>query len=239
MFTLKKKNFGRILTLFLLLVIFLKLGFYLQVHRGDFIPFDELAHQRAYLGSNYSQKSGASIPDHIVLGYAAWEYVHGENPTLINPEMPPLGKYLMGCSLLLFGQIALGSLIFGLGSLILVFLIGKKILKSNWLTLIPLVLLLFEPLFINQLTVALLETYHLFFILLSFYFFLLAQKKKLFLSLAVLALGGVIATKFYVTGGFILFSWGAYLLLRKDWSTIIKLTLFFATGDFGFSPFLL
>ncbi len=210
------KTIKKILPFLILSLIIFRIGFYLWNQPNTFQKFDPLAHKRAYLGSTYAQKGGAPISDYIVYGYAAWEYVHGKNPTLINPEMPPLGKYLMGISILLFKRIEVGSLIFGIFSLILVFLIGKIILKSTILALIPIVILSFESLFVSQLDNALLDIYHLFFVLLAFYFFLTAQKRKVFFAFASLALGGVIATKFYFSGVIVIFSWITYLVLSRN-----------------------
>lgn len=219
-----KKFIKKILPILLFGVIVLRMGIYIWHNQYSFIhKFEFEAHQNAYLGSTYVIKGGAPIPDHIVYGYAAWKYIHGKNPTLINPEMPPLGKYLMGISILLFKRIEIGSLVFGIFSLILVFLIGKIVLKSTILALIPVVILSFEPLFIGQLDTALLDIYHLFFILLAFYFFILAQRKNLFFIPASLALGGVMAVKFYAAGIIVAFSWGLYLIIIRNYRGLINL----------------
>lgn len=227
-----KEKLKAILAFLFLSLILLRLGSYLYAHTSSFEKFNPEVYQKAYLGSTHARKGGAPVSDYIVYGHAAWEYIHGKNPTLINPETPPLGKYLMGISILLFQRIAVGSVIFGLLSLLLVFLIGKIILRSTSLSLIPVALLTFEPLFIKQLDTALLETYHLFFILLAFYFFLLTQKKDLptgrqekFFIFTSLALGGIIAVKFYSTGVIIVLSWIVFLVLNKNYSALIKLLI--------------
>jgi len=214
----------KVFTFLILGLIIFRLGFYIFSNRVSLLQkFYPEAHERAYLGSTYVTKGGAPIPDHIVYGYAAWEYIHGKNPTLINPEMPPLGKYLMGISILVFQRIQISSLMLGFLSLILVFLIGKTILKSTILALIPVIILSFEPIFIGQLDTALLDIYHLFFILLAFYFFILAQRKNLFFIPASLALGGVIAVKFYAAGIIVAFSWELYLIIIRNYRGLINL----------------
>lgn len=219
-------NHKKILFILTLVIIIAQVGSYLFFNRLDLLEkFKPEAYKSAYLGSAYNLKNGAPVSDYIVYGYAAWEYIHGKNPTLINPEMPPLGKYLMGISILLFQRIKIFSLIFGGLSLILIFLIGKIILKSNILSLIPVAILSLEPLFIKQINEALLDIYHLFFTLLSFYFFLSRKKGRFFYIFACLSLGGVIATKFYSTGVIIVFSWLISLLLERDYCGLLKLCL--------------
>lgn len=217
------KTVKKFLPFLLLAIIIIRIGFYLKTKPGNFQKFNPEGYKKIYLGSNYSLKEGAPISDYIVYGYAAWEYVHGKNPTLINPEMPPLGKYLIGISILLFKRVEIGSLFLGILSLVLVFLIGKLVLKSILLSLISPLILTFESLFVSQLASALLDIYHLFFILLAFYFFLMAQKQNHFYIFSSLALGGVIATKFYSTGMVIVFSWVIYLLLSKNFRALINL----------------
>lgn len=220
---IKRNPIQKFFSFLILTIIVFRIGFYLWNQPNTFQKFDPVAHKRAYLGSSYSFKGGAPISDYIVYGHAAWEYIHGKNPTLINPEMPPLGKYLMGISILLFKRIEVGSLIFGIFSLILVFLIGKIVLKSTILALIPIAILSFEPLFVGQLDNALLDIYHLFFVLLAFYLFLLSQKNKKFFIFASLALGGVMAVKFYSTGIIIILSWMIYLIFTRNYRGLINL----------------
>lgn len=61
------------------------------------------------------------ISDAQLYAYAGYEYIHGSDPTLLNPEHPPLGKYLIGLSILAFGNEHVMLLIAGVLSLALLY----------------------------------------------------------------------------------------------------------------------
>lgn len=70
------------------------------------------------------------ISDSELYSYVGYRYMQGENPSLLNPEHPPLGKYLIGISILLFNNENVILLIIGFLCLILVFLITYLISHS-------------------------------------------------------------------------------------------------------------
>jgi hypothetical protein len=58
-----------------------------------------------YGQSQYMMKSWKYwLPDETVYSYAAGAYVRGASPILVEPTQPPLGKYLIGLSVLMTGN---------------------------------------------------------------------------------------------------------------------------------------
>ena len=78
------------------------------IHRAEiFIPTNRKAISLAYSQSQYvlGDEALQKIDDNTLYQYAAEAYLRGEDPTTINFEHPPLGKYLFGLSLQLFNQV--------------------------------------------------------------------------------------------------------------------------------------
>lgn len=185
--------------------------------------------KKSYENSQYVKKTPNWIPDDTVNAYAGASYIKGVSPVLIAPDTPPLGRYLIGLSALIFNNENIVIVFAGVGSLILLFLIGKTIFKNSFTALLPVLFLSFEPLFRRQLTeTPLLDIIQLFFILLSFYLFNkgLSSKKHLFLFLgANLSLGAFVAVKFFATGLVVVASYYLVLLFNKDKKRLVSYTV--------------
>ncbi len=126
-----------------------------------------------------------AIGDDGVYTYAGWEYIHGKDPTLLNAEIPPLGKYLIGLSELIFKNQNIFALLSGLFALYAFYLVNTLFFKSKLAAFIPVLLLSFEPLFFTQLQISLLDLLYIGLFFMICYFFL---KKKYFASAVVLGL---------------------------------------------------
>ncbi|MFH2118332.1 MAG: hypothetical protein ABII10_01200, partial [Candidatus Paceibacterota bacterium] len=77
-------------------------------HRTEiFTPTDRAATGKAYSQSQYvlGDEAIEKIDDGTLYQYAADAYFQGEDPTAINFEHPPLGKYVFGLSLQLFNRV--------------------------------------------------------------------------------------------------------------------------------------
>ncbi len=195
-----------------------------QVGCGDFDPhinpktcvWDDAWFQSK--GKYNLDKKQESIGDDGLYAYAGWEYIHGKDPTLLNAEMPPLGKYLIGYSILLFGNQNIFAFLSGAIVLAGLFLLGKLILKDSLLAFIPVVLFSLEPLFYTQLRAPYLDLLYLSFLIFTFYFFL---KNKFYLSSFFLGL--MMATKASLaTFGLVAISILIYLVIKKDKNSFIK-----------------
>lgn len=162
------------------------------------------------------------IGDDGLYAYVGWEYIHGKDPTLLNAEIPPFGKYLIGISEIVFHNQNIFALLCGIIFLFSFFLLNTKMFKSRRLALVPVALFAFEPLFYTQLRAPFLDLLYGTFLFLTFYFFL---SKKYFWSMVFLgcmmATKAPIATLVIVAGSIFL-----YLLIIKKYHEIKKLLFF-------------
>ncbi len=123
------------------------------------------------------QKKG--ISDSTLYSYAGYMYVKGENPSLLNPEHPPLGKYIIGISTVLFGNPYIGLLVICILTLSIVYKITHLITRSFFSSSLAVFLTSLFPLFYDQLINGpQLELFQLFFTLLFFYFLLTWEKNR-------------------------------------------------------------
>ena len=103
---------------------------------------------------------------------------------------PPLGKWLIGIGIKLFGNNEFGwrssSAPFGSASVLLIYLIAKRLFKSEFLALSAAVLMAIDGLSLVMSRVGLLDIFLMFFILLTFYFLL---KENYWLSGVAIGLG--------------------------------------------------
>ena len=103
---------------------------------------------------------------------------------------PPLGKWLIGIGIKLFGNNEFGwrssSALFGSASVLLIYLIAKRLFKSEFLALSAALLMALDGLSLVMSRVALLDIFLMFFILLTFYFLL---KENYWLSGLAIGLG--------------------------------------------------
>lgn len=131
------------------------------------------------------EKKPESIGDDGLYAYAGWEYIHGKDPTLLNAEMPPLGKYLIGVSILVFNNQNIFSLISGILCLGSLYLLSKKVLKKTFITFFPVFFFSFEPLFYAQLRAPYLDLLYVSFLFFVLYFLI---REKYILSCIFLGL---------------------------------------------------
>ena len=103
---------------------------------------------------------------------------------------PPFGKWLIGIGIKLFGNNEFGwrssSALFGSASVLLIYLIAKRLFKSEFLALSAALLMAVDGLSLVMSRVALLDIFLMFFILLTFYFLL---KENYWLSGIAIGLG--------------------------------------------------
>src|SRR3989338_11667650 len=93
-----------LITLFLIVSITARLVYLLHPFSRFFSrSYDYDFLENSYLHSQYVQEINPSwIPDEGVYSYAAGNYLQGGNPVLVDPSQPPLGKYFIGLSIILF-----------------------------------------------------------------------------------------------------------------------------------------
>jgi len=109
---MKKLNKTFLLSLTVLIALLVALpvvsfpSFFLQKSNMD--SFGQLYANSQYVKGEATQQR---IDDATLYIYAGYAYVKGEDPTTINFEHPPLGKYILGLSNLLFGNSLLLNLV--------------------------------------------------------------------------------------------------------------------------------
>ncbi len=182
--------------------------------------------KKMYYDSIYANKKGNFIRDEYVYSFAGGALIQGISPILVNPEVPPLGKYFISLSILLFKNEHVTTILFGLGSVVLLFILGRQVFSSSLLALLPVLLLTFEPLFLNQFRITpLLDIMQLFFLLGYFVLFNIALNRKNnipYFLLTNIMLGCFISVKFFGTGVTLIGAAMLLLLLRRDIRNTIR-----------------
>ncbi len=197
---IKKKNISipkfimrheRVISLFLICVLCLSLIFSLLQKSTAIIPFHPKYWEDQYNSSQWMVKKNPQIiTDEALYTYVGSLLLHGHDPSLINAEVPPFGKYVIGWFNAATGYVGIYGVVFSVLSLILFFLLNKLLFNSTLFALIPVTLLSFDPVFTDQIAVGLLDSLYFCTLLLTFIFFL---KKKYYLS--ALTAGLFMATK--------------------------------------------
>jgi hypothetical protein len=188
--------------------------------------FPEL--KKEFYASQYKTKNyEAFIPDEIAYKYAGGALIQGENPVFNIPEAPPLGKYLIGLSAVLFNNPNIFIILFpGIGLVVMLTLLSRQILGNSFVSLLPVAAFVTEPLYWNQYKyVPLLDLAHLFFLITVFYFFNRGLKKHALRNFALtsLFLGFFLATKFYSVGAPVVASFVIVIVLNTKWRLLFDL----------------
>ncbi len=225
------------LTIFLGLVVF--------ANRALFFPrFDQAYWQDRYEHSQWKLPfSPRVIGDDGLYLYEGYRLVHGGDPTSLNAEMPPLGKYLLGITLVLFQNGAL----FGLwttGLLLLgTFLLTKKLFPRSTLPALAITTLLAaDPLITNQYTLTMMDSLQsAFLVFFLFVLFQLTSTAKKNLQRTVI-LSGMLLGLFSAVKAPLLSPIIALVGLSVIWTTTKTykyiLWFFIAAGIFYLAPYI-
>jgi len=205
---LKTIKFWKIIQVILLLIIIYNFSLVVWQNKDKYLSKNYWQQypnlKQIYYGSIYKNKYGTWVHDEILYSYIGGALIKGANPILLNPEVPPLGTYLIGASILIFSNQNVVIAISGAFALFLMYLIGKQIYSSNFIALLPPFFLSFEPIFRNQLVYTpLLDIMQLTFLLSIFYFFnksISADNYGKYYLVTIVLLGFFISTKFFGTG---------------------------------------
>lgn len=208
--------------LFPLLVTILVIHFLFRVYgyRESYATaYDEDYWKDRYLKSQWVvPDSRETIGDDGLYAYAGWEYTHGADPTLLNAEAPPLGKYIIGYMTVLFGNQNIYGIITGILALSTFFLLNLELFKRKVIAILPVVIFSFEPLFFEQLRSTFLDLLQLSFLFLVFTFFL---KRKYLLS--AIFLGCFMSVRFSTFAVIVIFSCLSYLFYANKKDVVLYL----------------
>jgi len=129
------------------------------------------------------------VSDSDIYAIAGWKYVNGATPDDFNFEHPPLAKYLIGLSELVFGNQNAMSAIFGVLSLLIVYELAKKVMFDPIFSLVPVYMLSLERLYLELSSTSMLDIYLVFFLLLSVLLFITSKSNfRTLLAFATLGL---------------------------------------------------
>lgn len=187
-----KKNFFVILSFLIILIQAFQIIYF---ERNYFIEKYDVSYWKdRYEHSQYVLPlSKRIIGDDGLFAYAGYRLINGDNPFSINVDKPPLGKYLIGISILIFKNPAYYALFFGIGCLVIFYGIAKYLLKDKILALTATVILFLDPLFFTQLWKSWIDVAQLFFLLANIFFILNSSlrrsKNLLFLIVGGFSLG--------------------------------------------------
>ena len=148
-----------------LLVFYLGLNFY--QHRAIFNqPFDQVYWQERFDTSQWRLPlSKRIIGDDGLYLHVGNQLIKGADPTLLNPEHPPLAKYLIGFSILLFNNgHPYGAITYVL-ILLAFFFLAKEVFNNKIAALAATTILAFDPLLTSQFSRTMLDNTQLLFLL--------------------------------------------------------------------------
>lgn len=178
-------------------------------------------------------KANIFLSDAEVYAIVGYKYARGEDPTTIHAEVPPLGKYLIGASIIIFSNPQAILPFIGAVVLLLLYLLSLRVLGSKPAALLVVALFNLDPLFRSHLLTSSLEMTHLLFLLAAFLFFLRGlpasgqgPTQPRYFLLASASLGAMMATKVYVSGLAVLVILLAYLVLT--WQVRALVYFFFS-----------
>lgn len=191
-------------------------------------------YKKKYLNSQWRvPNSQTPISDVELYTYAGYEYIHGENPILVNPEHPPLGKYLIGVSIEIFENQHIMSAIFAIAVLFLIFITINGSTDSILLASLGVFLTVIQSIFLDQITHApQLDIFHLFFFLLMSFFIIRFRKSNKVheLLFAGFSFGLMLSIKVFLQTFIIMSIFLIVVLIRKnnlkkDISNLVKMYL--------------
>jgi len=160
------------------------------------------------------------LEDDEVYSWAGYSYLKSPDPTIVNFEHPPLGKILIGLSIKIFGNEKIIQILWAVLFLVVLYKLSLSVIQNKTLALVPLIIMLWDPLFRDQLRLSLLDLPQVFFMLWAIYLVIKKNINRRDLLLIGLCLGAVVSIKFFASG--IIFGAFIYLVLTSIRKVKIK-----------------
>jgi len=204
-------------------------------------PFNQQQLSDLYNQSQFAPKPEDRrlvIDDHDLYAYSGWHYLNTGKLETVNIEHPPLGKYLIGLSIIIFNQQNIGQLFWGGLFLILFYFLSEKSLKNNSLSLLVVFFFSLEKIFTYQLTHSLLDL-PLAVFLLSLFLITKARfkNKNIKTFFQGIFLGLIAGTKYPTLAGVVFLTLVIYFLLKKEDYFLSKITKISLIGLIVFLSF--
>ena len=216
-----KKNYKKVFFYIIIFISIIKLVSFIVINRQFFLQrFSPEYISRLYSESQYvlGEKSKGGIGDDGLYAYAGYYYLfQGGDVSNVNFEHPPLGKYLIGFSILLFGNENVINIIYVTFLLILVYKLGLRLLRDRLLSALSVAVLSFDPIFLDHLIRSMLDLPFTLFFTGGIYFFLKGLEKDKFLFHSFVLWGMAFSTKFFPAYFLIyVYSLGIVLIYQRN-----------------------
>jgi dolichyl-phosphate-mannose--protein O-mannosyl transferase len=161
--------------------------------------------------ADYTSGTSSFLSDDELYAFVGWQYVNGVPPDdPLNSAHPPLAKYLIGISELVFANQALLGFMLSILTLILAYFIARKFTSVFPVALLLPLILSLDKMYIRFSTVAMLDIYPTFFSTLALLLLLLSEKRWA-TPLLYVAIGLALSSKW--TAAFLIFLPPIYYLL--------------------------
>lgn len=220
--------------------ILVYLGLIIYTNRALFFSrFDTVYWKDRYEHSQWKLPLSVRIlgDDGLYL-YEGYRLIHGEDPTTLNAEVPPLGKYLIGASIKLLGNGNLYGLLTTTLTVFVFYLLAKKITGDSFLGLAASAIFSLDPLLNEQFSLTMLDSLQTLFLLLTFLvlaILLTAKKPSLYQLMALsIAYGLFAGSKAPIFSPFL-----GMVVIGSLWLKTKKITPILLFGIFSFIIYLL
>jgi predicted membrane-bound dolichyl-phosphate-mannose-protein mannosyltransferase len=185
--------------LFKIFLIFglLYIGLIIYFNRSLYLSkFDQVYWKDKYEHSQWKlPMSNRILGDDGLYLYEGYRLIHGEDPTLLNAEVPPICKYLIGLSIIIFGNGYIYGFIVTFTALILFYFLSIYLFKNKLIGLLTTLALLTDSIITNQFDLTMLDSFQLLCLISTFLFTYLflnsqkTQKKTILLVLTGISFG--------------------------------------------------
>lgn len=221
----------RIAILFFLGIAFLRITIPILQNQKQYLEkYDPHLYEQKYNASQYMIPASKNpISDEQLLSHAGYKYATGTNPILINSDHPPLGKYLIGWSILIFRNNRIISIVCALSILLLVGTITYMLTLSLFFSTLAVCLASFDPMLVDQVIHApILDIIQATFFLLYLLFlcFYLKSPNNILLLIMGITLGALSSIKLYFPAIIaVVVTITTFIITKKDIRTIMKFAL--------------
>lgn len=209
------------------LLLILYLGLVVYLNRALFFStFDEVYWKDKYEHSQWKLPlSQRTLGDDGLYLYEGYRLIRGADPTTLNAEVPPLAKYLIGASIVTFGNGYVYGFITTTAALLLFFVLSQLLTKNVLLSFVATALVALDPLIAKQFTLTMLDGLQLVFLLLSLLCTLAFVRTKQSLKSLLWAIGAGASVGFFAEVKFPVFAPViAIVLLVTIWKAKNNLT---------------
>lgn len=123
-------------------------------------PAEALNHyQHSQYVLGWNSQNMRVMTDQQIYALAGWLYIHGSDPTAVNPEHPPLAKYMIGVGEEALYSVIVASLAAGLVAILAIFSFAARALGNPFSAFVAAVLFLNAQLFVSYTTQSYLEIF--------------------------------------------------------------------------------